>query len=292
MAKASNKGDLAVVDQKANLPANYDYDDVGGFEGLTSSDFAIPFLAILQANSKAVEQIDAAKAGMLMNTVTQELFAGNTGFAFVPATTKHCYVEWRPRDAGGGFVGQYDLNDAVVKEATAKAQAKAAESGKKEDAFKLKTAAGNDLIETYYVFGVLKKDSGEIEQAVIAFSSTKIKIFKQWMYKAQAIQVVNSQGRRITPPLFAHVYRVSTTKQKNNKGEFYNFAIAFDGAKDAAGARLGKSDELFQIASHLREQINLGEAKVAYESQDAAGGEVIDGEASEVADKTTGKAPF
>lgn len=267
MAK-TKKGELVV--QEGGVPAVYDYSEYegAGFEDHSREDYAIPFLAVLQALSPQVEEMEDAKAGMIINTVTGDLYKGNEGVAVVPSVTKHVYVEWRKRSEGGGFVGVHELDSEVVQRCKA------------EQRFgEYETEDGNDLIETFYVYGVLVKEDGSHEQVVLAFSSTKIKKYKQWMTKARTI-MIPAGGRKINPPLFAHRYRLTTVKEKNKKGEFYNFAVGFDG-QNAAECRLAPDDEVFQAAASMRTLVNEGAARAAYESQAAAGG-----------DEDTGAPPF
>lgn len=248
---------------KAAPPAAYDYgeDEGAGYEGQSSADVLIPFLTVLQQLSPQVEDIDAAKPGMLINTVTNDLFDGEAGVVFVPATTEHCYIEWVPRDEGGGggqgFVGRHEIDSDVVKKAR-----------DTQEFGKYRTEAGNHLVETFYVYGVLVTPDG-IEPMVVAFSSTKIKPYKGWMTKARSIQIHLPDGRRITPPLFAHRFRITTIKQKNPKGTFHNFVVGFDGA-DASSARLSTDDEIYMAARSIKEMVQGGQAKADMSAGDGS----------------------
>jgi len=260
MAKTDSKTtDVAVKEQNTAMAEYGAYADYAGagFENQTSDDYSIPFLQILQALSPQLQENDSLRQGMILNTVTGETFEGKVGIAFVPATTQHVYVEWKPRDAGGGFVGIHEVNSDLVNHA----KAASSEYGK------YSTPDGNELIETFYVYGIALDDDGNASEAVLAFSSTKIKKYKGWMTKAKTIQIPLPDGRRIPAPLFAHRYRLKTVSEKNNKGQFFNWdAIAFDGA-NAQEARLLPDDPLFQSAVNIKSMIEQGKARAAYESQ-------------------------
>ncbi|XAO53891.1 hypothetical protein [Pseudomonas phage Max] len=260
MAKTDSKTtDVAVKEQNTAMAEYGAYADYAGagFENQTSDDYSIPFLQILQALSPQLQENDSLRQGMILNTVTGEVWDGKKGIAFVPATTQHVYVEWKPRDAGGGFVGIHEVNSDLVNHA----KAASAEYGK------YSTPDGNELIETFYVYGIALDDDGNASEAVLAFSSTKIKKYKGWMTKAKTIQIPLPDGRRIPAPLFAHRYRLKTVSEKNNKGQFFNWdAIAFDGA-NAQEARLLPDDPLFQSAVNIKSMIEQGKARAAYESQ-------------------------
>lgn len=260
MAKTDSKTtDVAVKEQNTAMAEYGAYADYAGagFENQTSDDYSIPFLQILQALSPQLQENDSLRQGMILNTVTGEVWDGKKGIAFVPATTQHVYVEWKPRDAGGGFVGIHEVNSDLVNHA----KAASSEYGK------YNTPDGNELIETFYVYGIALDDDGNASEAVLAFSSTKIKKYKGWMTKAKTIQIPLPDGRRIPAPLFAHRYRLKTVSEKNNKGQFFNWdAIAFDGA-NAQEARLLPDDPLFQSAVNIKSMIEQGKARAAYESQ-------------------------
>lgn len=243
--------------QTQELAANAAFEDYAGagFENQSSDDYSIPFLQILQGLSPILQQRDDLKQGMIFNTVTGEAFAAKSGVAFVPATTQHQYVEFRPREVGGGFVGAYPVNDPMVLAAIAASK----EFGK------YTTPEGNELNETFYVYGVAVTDDGQQMDAVIGFTSSKIKKYKTWMTKAKTIQIPLPDGRRIPAPLFSHRYRLTTVVEKNPKGSFSNWDITFDG-ENAVAARLLPSDPLFQQAVAIKGLLDSGKARAAHES--------------------------
>jgi hypothetical protein len=262
--KEGNKA-VAKVEDKANavvVAEDYGQYAGAGFEGHTKEDYAVPFINVLQSNSPQVDEIKEAKAGMFINTVTNDLIPGEEGVCLIPCHTSHIYVEWKPRDSGGGFVGLHQLDSDIVKQCRAT-----------QDFGKFKLANGNDLIETFYVYAVIAYDDGRTEQAVLAFSSTKIKAYKNWMSKARTVQVILPDGKRQNPPLFAHKYRMKSFKDRNSKGEFYNVDINFDSDDNKApGARLSPKDELFQTAVGFGSMVKEGAVKASYETQGKTGG--------------------
>lgn len=242
VAKSGAKGgtDVAVIDYGEYANA--------GFENTTSDDFAIPFLDILQGQSPEVESLDAAKPGMFHNTVTDDLFDGKTGISVVVVGTNHEYVEWVPRNSGGGIAGRHAVNSDVV--------SKARQSAERFN--DLKTDNGNDLVETYYAYLILNLPEGPVP-AVLSNSSTRIKPYKAMMTKANMIMVPAPGGGKVKPPLFAHRFRLTTEKRKNNDGEWHTYVVAFDSDdKSAAKARLAPDDPLFVAAVEFHEVIKAG----------------------------------
>jgi hypothetical protein len=202
------------------------------------------------------------RQGMILNNVTGEIFPGANGIAFVPATTQHAFVEFKPRDAGGGFVAAHQPTDQLVMET----KNNATEFG----SYKLPN--GNELIETFYVYGLVVTEDGSYSQAVIGFNSSKIKKYRGWMTMAKTIQLQLTDGRRIPAPLMAHRYRLKTEMEKNNKGTFFNWTIKFDGA-DAKSSRLAPDDSMFLEAVAIKKLIDAGKARAAHETttQEAGG---------------------
>ena len=108
--KTKNNGlDLAVLAE--------DSKSMSGFGSLNlSRDTAIPYISILQTSSPQVnpskaEHIETAKAGQLYNTVTHESFDGLT---VVPVFYHLKYVEWKPREQGGGFINSHDADSGII----------------------------------------------------------------------------------------------------------------------------------------------------------------------------------
>lgn len=240
------------------VPAVLDYGaDTGvGFENQTRDDITIPFLTVLQALSPQITSMQDAKPGMLFNTVTEELFDGKTGIILVPATTRHVYVEWVPREKGGGFFGVHEVNSDVVKQARANSK----------EFNKLTTPSGNQLTETFYLYAVvLDKNDEPLNPVTLAFTSTKISVYKRWNTKVNMFTIKSPSGAKIRPPLFAHKVRVTAVKEKNNKGEFYNFDLqpANGGVADSL---LPPGHPALEAAKEFRQLVESGAARADYES--------------------------
>lgn len=244
-------------------PAQIDFgeDASCGFEGTApGDDFSIPFLALLQDLSPQVKKrnaayVEGAEPGMLFNTVTGSV---STEVLFVPSCREHVYVEWIPRDSGGGFVARYDKNDPIV------VQAKAAST----KFGKYKTPAGNDLVETFYLYGVMS--DGELsEPVVIAFTSAKISEYKKFMTRVNMFTVTTPTGGKQRPPLYAHLVRISSKAQTKDTHDFHN--IILDPANGSIqDSLLAPTSELYVAAKGLKELVAVGTAAASYETQEAA----------------------
>lgn len=259
----SSKKSIVKQDAPGAITAATAYgDDIGGgFEDFSSEDFAIPFINVLQKMSPSVDEdngayIKGAKAGMLVNNVTSRLHDGKVGIRFIPVHRTHEFIEWIPRDQGGGFVASHVATDPIV-------QAARAEGG---DYGKLSTPDGNDLVETFSVYGLLVNDDGSYDQVIISLSSSQIKPYKRWMTTAMSITLRDeATGRRFPAPLWAHVYRIRTQYQENASGSWYNYNITLDG-ETAEACRLAPDSELYVAAKNFRSLITSGAIQVKREA--------------------------
>lgn len=290
--QATSVLDPATDERKAALAVPTE-DEGAGFEGMSQDDLAIPFLTILQSNSPQIDEsstqyVTGAKAGMLFNTVTKDLYDGkDKGVRFIPVHRVHKYNEWAPDR--GGFRGTYAPEDPFV--------VAAKRYGPRFGKLVLnetsgKDHEGNELVETFEVYGLLVADGEDDlgEPVVLAFSSTQIKHYKKWMTMARSIVGRNEQGQRVRPPLFATPYRLRSVGQENKKGKWYGWNIRVDGPS-AEAARLPQSDPIYQAAKNIRDLILSGAASAATGSMsaDANEGDEAEGVPVAPAGDTSGK---
>jgi hypothetical protein len=264
MAKAASGKSISVIEEEeVKLPAVYDYgDDTGqGFEDMGRDDFATPFLYVLQPNSPIVTQDDNARPGMFMNTVTKTFYKAETakskpgdvheGISFIPCFRTHQMIEWKKRDEGGGGGGFVSIHEpGGTAEAWAKENCKFGE---------YETSNGNDLVDTFYVYGIIVGAEGNLEHVVMPFTSTKIKVYKHWMTRLKAMRVGGK-----TPPMYAHRWRITTERKQNDSGVYYNLIVAFDG-DNAEACRLVPQEELYVEARNFYELCRDGIAKPNYD---------------------------
>jgi hypothetical protein len=271
--QATGSTDMSVYD-------GYEADRGAGFENQTSEDISVPFIEVLQAQSPEVMVEDGPKPGTFINRTTGEIFSGKDGVAFVPAVTSHVVVEWVPRDKGGGIVATHQLDSDLVK------QVRATQPLGKY----VHPTNGNDLIETFYVYGVfIPPDGSGPHPAVIAFSSTRIKPYKDWMFRARSIVIALPNGRKLTKlPLFSHRYRLTTVMAENTKGKWSTIVVRFDG-DNAEGARIAPNDELYLYAKQLCDDVNAGRKQA--DLTNAGGRDDID-QAPREGDRGSEQAPY
>ena len=205
------------------LSGQFDYGEMAheGFEDTSIKDLSIPFINVLQSISPEVEDqtVPGAKAGDLLNSVSKEIL--KQPLVVIPIEKEEVWVEWVPRNKGGGLVGRHMPDSDLVKDVIKKnggSRIPPKDADGKRVAFK--TPAGNDLIETHYVYCLIMDEAGESIESycVLSFASAKIKTHKDWM-----TALYTQKGR---PPIFANRAKISTQKIKNEQGTFYIYAVA------------------------------------------------------------------
>ena len=116
---------VAVADTKTALPMVSDFGDFEAFaneglESVSAQDLSIPYLRILaqlspQVNKRDGAYVQGAEAGMIYNTVENAVYSGEDGVLVIPCYYRRVYVEWKPREKGGGYVGTYGVDDPIAK---------------------------------------------------------------------------------------------------------------------------------------------------------------------------------
>jgi len=170
-----------------------------------------------------------------------------------------------PIDNGGGLVASYGMGEDIAKWA-------------KTQRGKISLRNGNDLVETFYLFGILLPeegdDEGEPKPVVVSFTSTRIKTYKSIVNRSDSIMLLGSGGRKFKAPWFCHVWRIGTLKKQDGNQSWFVYTAEFDSpGKDAGGARLPADSEVVQMGAEMVRQKSSGELKMA---QEGASGEQPD----------------
>ena len=213
------------------VTTNFDVDFSEDSEAQDESEVKIPFLKVLQKESKEVEdqQPKGCKAGDLYNSATGEFFDGKEGVHLLTVHRHHGFVEWKPIKEGGGKQGVHELNSELVnrcKESQDFGKYKNPDDVEMVLALAQKEGkvpnleACNDITETFTVWAVMVKPDGSLERVVLSLTSTKIKAWRDWIRRALNTKVNNKK-----PFFFQHQIRFSTWTDNNDFGDFTNVKI-------------------------------------------------------------------
>jgi len=193
-----------------------DSKDVSGFGNLDlSRDLAIPYINILQSNSPQLnkskaEYVEAARPGQFYNTVTQEV---TDSIDVIPVYYQLKYVEWKPREQGGGFVEGHNADSGIL-------------SQTKRDPMTSKDTlpSGNYIATTAYHYVLVLNKDGGAQQAVVSMTSTQLKKSRRWN-SLMLSQKVRGPAGMFTPPTFALIYKLSTVSESNDRGSWFGYQI-------------------------------------------------------------------
>lgn len=230
-----------------------------GSENVGTDDIVIPRLEVIQALSPCVKEGDpafneAARPGMLMNSVTKQLYGKEV--MVVPVYYTKQWLVWMKRkivvsgkeqNLPGGFFGSYP--DEI-----------AAKDRCEEEVAKGTPAEHLEIIDTpQHLCLLVNINQGSVDEVMVSMPRTKAKISRQW----------NSMVRLAGGDRFGRVYRVTTQLEKKTQGDYYNFAIAQCGFPVKA---------LYDRAEKLYTEIAAGERRVVmdvndFEADGAGGGE-------------------
>lgn len=244
----------AAARTEAKPPAaipNFEADANKGLENTDKDSFAIPFLLLLQSNSPQIETVEGAKAGMFLNSVTNELMKE---VLVIPCAFERKFLRWAPREDGGGFKGSFSADDVL----TGKIE------GITYDEDNRMTLDGDLLADTRLHYAlVTPKDKTSWQPALISMKSTQIKKSRRWLSRIAGIEMTRADGSgTYNPPSFSHIYSIGSVKEENNEGTWWGFSIDLFGQVD--------SINLYAKAKVFHDNVVQGKVEVAPPSEDDA----------------------
>lgn len=231
-------------------------DTLEGFEDINAQTMAIPFLRILQKLSPACDEdspdfIVGAKQGLFMNTVNKDLY-GNT-IKLIVLKFEHIYIEWEPDRGGLVDVHTPENADRIAVDHTFGAW---------------KTAAGNDLSETYVYYVLVE---GHEEEGVMILSLASSNIKKARELNRMMTSHIMDDGTRARP--YYLVYEFKTERRENDKGVWFGIDFKFSSLINEKQYGLmaperkalpGKSVDYTQIDDKAQAQANPEDVKSPY----------------------------
>lgn len=269
MAKTEKETtDVAVKNTNVAAVADFmDLNDFGqGFEGADADSYALPFLTVLQKMSPQVDPddpkyIEGAKAGMILNTVTNKVYDGKVGITIVPAAFKRSFIRWGGREAENkGFKGELTVAEVdelkqsgAVKEIDGRLYFPNEDGSVNEK----KNDYLADTRQHYVIF--VDPESGEFGSALLSLTSSMIKESRKLLTALQQKKVQTPRGLQ-TPPTFANMVKATTLGQSNDKGSWSTIQFSLES--------LVTDQNIYLAAKELHSAFTSGTVNVDYSKAD------------------------
>ena len=208
IAKRENAGPLAT-----NV---FEADAGQGIANIKQEDLALPFLKVLgqlspEVNKRDAKYVEGSQPGMIINSVTNELYDGEKGIQVLPVYYKRQQIEWQDRgESKGAPVNIYDAGDDIPQTTRDKSN-------------KDRLANGNYLENTVSHFVVLLGKTPTT--ALISMKATQLKISRKWNSMMMGIKMQGKNGL-FTPPTYSHIYKLKTVQQSNDKGTWFGWDVS------------------------------------------------------------------
>jgi hypothetical protein len=200
---------LAVIDNSI-----FEQDAHDGMANISAEDVALPFLKVLSQLSPELESVEGAKAGMIYNTVTGEVFDGTKGILVVPCHYERKYIEWTPRGQGSGApIAVHPASSDIMSKTFRK-------PGDSKDYLE----NGNYIENSAQHYVLVVDESGNSNPALIVMKATQLKKSRKWNSMMMTLKM-NGKNGPFTPPSYSHVYRLTTSKESNDKGTWYGWEV-------------------------------------------------------------------
>jgi hypothetical protein len=237
--------------KKNEISTNLFEADAGQGLNMTQEDLALPFLKVLgqlspECNKRDAKHVEGAEPGMIINTVTGEVYDGVKGIDVVPVHYKRQHIEWQDRgESQGAPVKIYDAGDDLP-------------STTRDKFNKDRLSNGNYLENTASHFVVILGSSPTT--ALISMKATQLKVSRKWNSMMMGLKMQGKNGM-FTPPTYSHIYKLKTVQQSNDKGTWFGWDVARVGPISDPG--------IYKIAKDFGANVSKGDVKVKHGEQES-----------------------
>lgn len=220
-------------------PTMFEADAGAGLENMGQDDLALPFLKILGGMSKELDDLEDARKGDILNTVTNAVYKGKDGIKVIPVAYQRRFIQWAPRGEGTGApVAIYAPGEPMPK----------TERSPDDNKEYVTDGSGQYIEETHQHFVIVLHDDGAAETALIAMKSTQLKKSRKWNSMISSLTMQGKNGP-FTPPRFSHVYLLKTLLEENSKGSWHGWEMSRVGPVEDAATYTRAKDFAASITS-------------------------------------------
>jgi len=219
---------------------------------MTQDDLALPFLKVLGQLSPEVNKVHSryvkdAEPGMIINSVTNELYDGSKGINVLPVFYERKLIEWQDRGAGTGApVAIHDASSDIMSQTT------------RDKSYKDRLSNGNYIDNTANHYVVVLGDSPQT--ALLSMKATQLKISRKWNSIMMGIKLQGKNGL-FTPPTYSHIYNLKTVQMSNDKGTWFGWEVSKVGPVE--------DQSVYGIAKSFAEQVGKGAVEVKHGSDES-----------------------
>ena len=243
VAKKENAGALAI-----NL---FEADANAGSQNMSQEDLALPFLKVLgqlspEVNKRDGKYVVGAEPGMILNTVTNDIFDGEKGIEVLPVYYKRQLVEWQDRgESKGAHVAIHEASSDIMSKTT------------RDKSYKDRLPNGNYIENTANHFVILLGKSPTT--AFISMKATQLKVSRKWNSMMMGLKLQGKNGL-FTPPIYSHIYKLKTVQMSNDKGTWFGWDVSTVGpVQDKA---------VYEIAKNFAASVSKGEVQTKHETEE------------------------
>jgi hypothetical protein len=230
------------------------------------ADNLVPNIMLAQSLSPFV--VDGrAKAGDFFFPTTGRVIPGAEGFYFQPAGHDNMWMEFKPRNDGGGFVRTYpwegfkggeDGSDPILPEGV-----KLVKSWPP----KYVSAAGNDVSHHRVWPGIFWEDGDGIEY-VLKLTGTMHTVARNWNFAALSSNKLPSGKPR---PLWGQVYKLTTFLTRKSGNSWHMINVGPPIPIERAGEIVGDVGRAIAMGRTLAEAFARREKEAAIDESDRGG---------------------
>jgi hypothetical protein len=263
--KSDTEENLPVVSPTAGLPnglADLVEGDAGQGISQAQEDNLVPLIYVLQTNSPQCNKrddryVDGAEPGDIwLRGAPSPVVKGADGFLFQPCHFVKDWVEWVPRDSGGGFVGRHDERPANAREVR---------DPKKPSKVVYITPDGHEVKETRNHMGYAITSAGPMPYA-IPLTSSGHTVSREWMGLMGRQRLPNKPN--VQPPSWALYYRLRTKMRHNADGDWFVLSVENAGP-DGTPLWVPTADD-YQRGKALHDAFTSGSKQMEHEQTTSA----------------------
>ena len=223
-----------------------------GSQNMTQDDLALPFLKVLgqlspEVNKRDGKYVEGAEPGMILNTVTNEIFDGAKGMNVIPVYYERKLVEWQDRgESKGAPVAIHNAESDIMSQTT------------RDKSFKDRLSNGNYIENTANHFVIVLGESPS--SALISMKATQLKISRKWNSMMMGIKLQGKNGL-FTPPTYSHIYNLKTVQMSNDKGTWFGWDVSKVGPVE--------DKSVYDIAKSFAEKVGKGNVEVKHGTEES-----------------------